>query len=858
MGDVNLGASRVWTWAELLEKDSTQLTELLCESTWGRAIVKRKPKKHAGQTAAEKVSEIVLKHIPYEEDEFRILGPKALSNCKIFNGGLVGIVLRLSRIDRSHEMMHRRFVYYTINDCMEHHANGRVHTHADPNTTFYTDIREAVDENTGKKKFADLSWAEYWYTPQISEKGIDMTMRLVLRDAGVIVARWIHGGGWVIGLALIIAGIILATTGDAVSITRTPTQSNPPAMGIAVGLSVIYVAFIFSEYIRLALIAEEIKPKRTHALQSPLAGTQVAVGGGLLIDFLVFYGIILPIFGYGNLFRSEEESNVWLRSGTATSVWFNILFFFNIACTIICAGLLVYLHIKDPAAEPSEEPLPPFCHCRNCEHSYSAGHRRHCRTCHKCTSDFDHHCDFLNQCIGGKNYTPWFTMVASLTCMTFTQTVVSAISIGVVATGSETGHRADDATGAELFYFLAVFSLCLQAYVTQLAGTLMVLHINIWKKRVTSGHFVSQINYYGLEFEGDYEKGLIRNALWKWTLQTSLKDTSTEMQRRPTYDTNTVKRFNNDRTEEQVYFKLMANANVRLLQDQGNPSPEAAHTSAGHRRKTKTVPASRTKQSWLLWCVGQAAVGSEDVPRRTETGIPDEQNEPNPIVNTDSCLTATTRAGVKEQAMQQGVSTYECQLFDEVFDLLDQDKDGLLSEADLSNAMRGLDGTNFSSVHIQELISQRNPRQPGCLDYGEFAEMMIAAAADSSQDSPEDLTEVYTMMTTDDAEKGEKVSLTSGYLKKRLMKYDKRSRAAPDKNKSGEAVFTWSRECDVEWNQMFDEFDQDGDGELSLDEFVGAIQRRRICVNPLRNSNHSDLNTTAVDRGRSNELVLSV
>ena len=32
---------------------------------------------------------------------------------------------------------------------------------------------------------------------------------------------------------------------------------------------------------------------------------------------------------------------------------------------------------------------------------------KHCRRCDKCVADFDHHCAFLNNCIGGRNY-PWF------------------------------------------------------------------------------------------------------------------------------------------------------------------------------------------------------------------------------------------------------------------------------------------------------------------------------------------------------------------------------------------------------------------------------------------------------------------
>lgn len=37
---------------------------------------------------------------------------------------------------------------------------------------------------------------------------------------------------------------------------------------------------------------------------------------------------------------------------------------------------------------------------------------KHCQACQKCVIGFDHHCLWLNCCIGRRNYTPFLTLLA--------------------------------------------------------------------------------------------------------------------------------------------------------------------------------------------------------------------------------------------------------------------------------------------------------------------------------------------------------------------------------------------------------------------------------------------------------------
>ena len=50
--------------------------------------------------------------------------------------------------------------------------------------------------------------------------------------------------------------------------------------------------------------------------------------------------------------------------------------------------------------------------CTHCDTSVS-GDTKHCRSCGRCVKDFDHHCNAINNDVGGLNYHKFACMIGS-------------------------------------------------------------------------------------------------------------------------------------------------------------------------------------------------------------------------------------------------------------------------------------------------------------------------------------------------------------------------------------------------------------------------------------------------------------
>ena len=163
-----------------------------------------------------------------------------------------------------------------------------------------------------------------------------------------------------------------------------------------------------------------------------------------------------------------------------------------------------------------------------------------------------------------------------------------------------------------------------------------------------------------------------------------------------------------------------------------------------------------------------------------------------------------TMAPGKKSSKKFELTEEQKQEIREAFDLFDTDGSGTIDAKELKVAMRAL-GFEPKKEEIKKMISDIDKDGSGTIDFSEFLEMMTAKM--SEKDSREEILKAFRLF--DDDETG-KISFRN---LKRVAK------------ELGENM------TDEELQEMIDEADRDGDGEINEDEFL------RIMRPPARKSN---------------------
>ena len=155
----------------------------------------------------------------------------------------------------------------------------------------------------------------------------------------------------------------------------------------------------------------------------------------------------------------------------------------------------------------------------------------------------------------------------------------------------------------------------------------------------------------------------------------------------------------------------------------------------------------------------------------------------------------------KGKGRSTGLTEEQKQEIREAFDLFDTDGSGTIDAKELKVAMRAL-GFEPKKEEIKKMISDIDKDGSGTIDFSEFLEMMTAKM--SEKDSREEILKAFRLF--DDDETG-KISFRN---LKRVAK------------ELGENM------TDEELQEMIDEADRDGDGEINEDEFLRIMKKTSL------------------------------
>eukprot|EP00758_Cryptobia_borreli_P013063 Tbor_TRINITY_DN5801_c4_g5::TRINITY_DN5801_c4_g5_i1::g.6593::m.6593/K20027/ZDHHC1_11; palmitoyltransferase ZDHHC1/11 len=190
------------------------------------------------------------------------------------------------------------------------------------------------------------------------------------------------------------------------------------------------------EALWLDYYGQPVRPRR-HGFECPWDLIQLAAWLVILIITLSFSLFQLPFF-----YMYDERKTDKTSFPTENASFYVILVVFILLILSVVISKVV-VSVKDATADgildgsrrldseilstttPSEGYRPCF-YCRK----FVVVTSKHCSTCDKCVPGFDHHCRWLNSCIGEKNYGLFFIfMIVTLVavCVVFIITVYNII-----------------------------------------------------------------------------------------------------------------------------------------------------------------------------------------------------------------------------------------------------------------------------------------------------------------------------------------------------------------------------------------------------------------------------------------------
>lgn len=127
----------------------------------------------------------------------------------------------------------------------------------------------------------------------------------------------------------------------------------------------------------------------------------------------------------------------------------------------------------------SDSPFDPELYqafCTLCG-TYVLVQSKHCGECNRCVSGFDHHCRWLNNCVGRANY-PLFAVA------------IGALEVTEICTGVACTYVISTLPTVSIAFFLVLSLLFLSITIVCVNGYLILFHIWLKRKHLTTYEFL--------------------------------------------------------------------------------------------------------------------------------------------------------------------------------------------------------------------------------------------------------------------------------------------------------------------------------------------------------------------------------